>query len=82
MHCVPDGLQVLPEFSVTVGGGNSSGLASLVRQAASLTFAGGDVVGALMRGADPMDIFTKSLLNINVNEIMNFVPQVGADRCG
>jgi hypothetical protein len=78
-HC----LQVVPEMSITLGGGNMSLPASLVRQAASLTFAGGDVVGALMRGADPMEIFTKSLLNINVNEIMNFVPQVSTrSLCG
>jgi hypothetical protein len=69
-------LQVVPEMSITFGGGNASLPASLVRQAASLTFAGGDVVGALMKGADPLEIFTKCLLNINVNEIMNFVPQV------
>jgi hypothetical protein len=68
----------MPEVSITVGGGNISSPASLVRQAASLTFAGSDVVGALMRGADPMDIFTKSLLNVNVNEIMNVLPQVSA----
>lgn len=71
-------MQVMPELSITLGGGNMSSIfpASLVRQAASLTFAGGDVVGALMKGADPMELFTGSLLNINVNEIMNFLPQV------
>uniref|UniRef100_A0A383V672 Chitin-binding type-2 domain-containing protein n=1 Tax=Tetradesmus obliquus TaxID=3088 RepID=A0A383V672_TETOB len=73
-------MTVMPELSITLGGGNMSSIfpASLVRQAASLTFAGGDVVGALMKGADPMELFTGSLLNINVNEIMNFLPQVNS----
>ncbi|WIA38302.1 hypothetical protein OEZ86_001642 [Tetradesmus obliquus] len=73
-------MTMMPELSITLGGGNMSSIfpASLVRQAASLTFAGGDVVGALMKGADPMELFTGSLLNINVNEIMNFLPQVNS----
>lgn len=73
--CLAVCLQV-PEMLLSLANLKANGTNLFFKQFASLATAGQEVMAAITSGMNPIELVAKSLLNVNITELINVAPQV------